>query len=126
MIRSARPAESSDLQSGRPGRLKAEHFQKLADVPPTMTWFANIDNTQTRRAYQADLGEFMAFTGIAQPEQFRSVTRSHLLAWRRDLERRSLAGATIRRKLAALSSLFDYLRPDKMTLAGRAVSAVPR
>ncbi len=31
------------------------------------------------------------------------------LAWRRDLENRALSGATIRRKLAALSSLFEYL-----------------
>ena len=51
----------------------------------------------------------MAFAGVDHPAQFRSVTRAHLLAWRRDLERRALAGATIRRKLAALSSLFDYL-----------------
>ena len=74
-----------------------------------MTWFANIDNPQTRRAYQNDLQEFMAFTGIAEPDQFRVVTRAHLLAWRRDLEQRVLSGATIRRKLAALSSLFEYL-----------------
>lgn len=25
-------------------------FQQLADVPPALTWFANIDNPQTRRA----------------------------------------------------------------------------
>ena len=89
--------------------LTAAQFHQLADVPPALTWFANIDNPQTRRAYQNDLTEFMAFAGIAQPEQFRSVTRAHLLAWRKDLERRALAGATIRRKLAALSSLFEYL-----------------
>ena len=89
--------------------LTAAQFQQLADVPPAMTWFANIDNPQTRRAYQNDLKEFMAFTGITAPEQFRTVTRAHLLAWRRDLEQRALSGATIRRKLAALSSLFDYL-----------------
>lgn len=89
--------------------LTAAQFQQLAAVPPALTWFANIDNPQTRRAYQNDLTEFMTFTGIDQPEQFRSVTRAHLLAWRRDLEQRSLSGATIRRKLAALSSLFDYL-----------------
>ena len=89
--------------------LTAAQFHQLTDVPPALTWFANIDNPQTRRAYQSDLQEFMAFTGIDHPEQFRSVTRAHLLAWRRDLERRALAGATIRRKLAALSSLFDYL-----------------
>ena len=89
--------------------LTDRQFQQLATVPPAMTWFANIDNPQTRRAYQNDLQEFMAFTGITEPDQFRVVTRAHLLAWRRDLERRSLAGATIRRKLAALSSLFEYL-----------------
>jgi len=89
--------------------LNALDFQQLADVPPALTWFANIDNPQTRRAYQNDVQEFIAFTGIDRPEQFRVVTRSHLLAWRRDLEERKLAGPTIRRKLAALSSLFDYL-----------------
>lgn len=92
-----------------PGMLTTAQFHQLADVPPAMTWFANIDNPQTRRAYQSDLQEFMTFTGIATPDQFRIVTRAHLLAWRRDLEQRSLAGATIRRKLAALSSLFEYL-----------------
>ena len=51
----------------------------------------------------------MAFTGIAQPDEFRTVTRAHVLAWRKRLEARHLSGATIRRKLAALSSLFDYL-----------------
>jgi site-specific recombinase XerD len=37
------------------------------------------------------------------------VERSHVLAWRSELERLGLSGATIRRKLAALGSLFDYL-----------------
>src|ERR1019366_8941752 len=60
-------------------------------------------------AYQRDLQEFMVFTGIDRPDQFRVVARAHVLAWRKDLESRALAGATIRRKLAALSSLFDYL-----------------
>ena len=32
-----------------------------------------------------------------------------MLAWRADLEKQLLSGATIRRKLAALASLFDYL-----------------
>ncbi|BAN36922.1 site-specific recombinase XerD (plasmid) [Sulfuricella denitrificans skB26] len=89
--------------------LTATQFHQLAEVPPAITWFANIDNPQTRRAYQCDLQAFMVFTGISQPDQFRSITRAHLLAWRKDLESRALSGATIRRKLAALSSLFDYL-----------------
>jgi integrase/recombinase XerD len=51
----------------------------------------------------------MGFVGIGRPEEFRTVTRSHVLAWRKDLEGRELGGATIRRKLAALSSLFEHL-----------------
>jgi hypothetical protein len=35
----------------------------------------------------------------------REVNRAHVIAWRKDLELRNLASATIRRKLAALSIL---------------------
>jgi len=89
--------------------LTAAEFQGLADVPPELEWFANIDNAKTRRAYQGDVGDFSGFVGIERPEEFRIVTRAHLIAWRKDLERRTLAPSTIRRKLSALSSLFDYL-----------------
>ncbi|XPJ79106.1 tyrosine-type recombinase/integrase [Klebsiella pneumoniae] len=89
--------------------LTATQFQQLADVPPETTWFANITNPQTRRAYQNDLRDFMRFTGIGDPAQFRVATRAHVLAWRKDLEARALSGATIRRKLAALASLYSYL-----------------
>ncbi len=106
-------------------RLNAAEFQQLATVPPAMTWFANIDNPRTRRAYESDLREFMAFTGIEDSEQFRIVTRAHLLAWRKDLELRALAGATIRRKLAALSSLFDYLC-ESNAVANNPVNGVKR
>jgi integrase/recombinase XerD len=89
--------------------LTAPEFRELAAVPPATEWFANLDNANTRRAYRNDLEEFMAFVGISTPEELRLVTRAHVLAWRRDLERRELAGSSIRRKLAALSSLFEYL-----------------
>ena len=78
-------------------------------MPPEAEWFANIDNPQTRRAYRNDLREFMAFVGISAAGEFRVVTRSHIIAWRKDLEGRQLAGSTVRRKLAALSSLFEFL-----------------
>lgn len=89
--------------------LTAPEFQRLAEVPPEAQWFANLDSANTRRAYQNDLQAFMAFTGIVKPEEFRAVTRSHILAWRADLEKQGLVGATIRRKLAALASLYEYL-----------------
>ena len=76
--------------------LTAAEFQGLADVPPELEWFANITNAKTRRAYQQDLKDFTAFVGISCPEEFRIVTRPHVIAWRKDLERRNLALATIR------------------------------
>lgn len=89
--------------------LTAPEFHQLSQVPPETEWFANIDNPNTRRAYRNDLRELMGFLGISSPDELRLVTRAHVLAWRKDLERRELAGSTIRRKLAALSSLFEYL-----------------
>src|SRR6516225_6920099 len=86
--------------------LTAAEFQSLADVPPELEWFANITNPSTRRAYQRAIKDFMRFTGITRPAEFRIVTRAHVIAWRDDLARRQLEGSTIRHRLAALSSLF--------------------
>ena len=51
----------------------------------------------------------MRFTGILRPEEFRIVTRAHVIAWRDDLVRRGLGGSTIRNRLASIASLFEYL-----------------
>ena len=105
--------------------LTVADFQQLADVPPAVAWFANLDNPQTRRAYENDVREFMAFACIVDPHAFRQVGRGHVLAWRRDLERRALGGATIRRKLSALSSLFDALC-EANAVQGNPVDGVKR
>lgn len=89
--------------------LTADTFQRLADVPPEIEWFANLGTPATRRAYEAALQDFRRFTGIVRPEEFRTVTRAHVIAWREDLVQRALSGQTIRHRLAALSSLFEYL-----------------
>ncbi len=69
----------------------------------------HTDNGKTRRAYRIDLPDFLAFTGLAAAAEIRLVTRAHVIAWRKALEERALAGTTIRRKVAALSALFDSL-----------------
>src|SRR5271156_4018698 len=89
--------------------LTAAEFHRLADVPPEVEWFANISNAHTRRAYENAVKDFMRFAGIFRPEEFRTVTRAHLIAWRDELRRRGLGGATIRHRLASLASLFEYL-----------------
>ena len=89
--------------------LTAAEFHHLADVPSEVEWFANITNPSTRRAYQAAVGDFTRFAGIARPEEFRIVTRAHVIAWRDELVRRGLGGSTVRHRLASLASLFEHL-----------------
>lgn len=114
------------LQIAGERRLTAAEFQDLAAVPAAVEWFANLDNPRTRRAYQNDLEDFCSFVGLSGAEEFRAVTRAHVLAWRAQLESRGLAGATIRRKLAALASLFDHLLENNAVAGGNPVHGVKR
>jgi integrase/recombinase XerD len=119
--------------------LTPAQYQALADVPAELEWLANIKNKKTRRAYEADVAEFMAFAGLRAPVELRTVTRAHVIAWRKHLESREkrskgrrpgakvqgLEDSSIRRKLAALSALFDYLC-ERNAVAGNPVDGVER
>lgn len=94
---------------GSERRLTAARFQELASVPATAEWFANLGNGATKRAYENALKDFMGFTGVTHADEFREVTRAHIIAWRDELVQRQLSATTIRHRLAALSSLFEYL-----------------
>jgi integrase/recombinase XerD len=49
-------------------------------VPPEVEWFANLSNAGTRRVYENAVKDFMRFTAIVRPEEFRIVTRAHVIA----------------------------------------------
>ena len=106
-------------------QLTTAAFQGLAAVPPEMEWFANLGNAATRRAYETSLKDFMTFAGIERPEEFRTVTRAHVIAWRDELARRALSATTIRHRLSALASLFEYLC-DKNAVTHNPVKGVKR
>ncbi len=124
-----KPAEKNTKRHSPALRLDAavslddEQFRRLADVPPEVEWFANLTNPNTRRAYRSDVRGFMTFLGIAKPEELRRVRRPHVIAWRKSLEHS--APATVRRKLAAVSSLFDHLS-DQNAVDGNPTSGVSR
>ena len=105
--------------------LTPEQYRDLADIPPELEWLANITNTKTRRAYKVDVAEFIAFTNLKNQSELRTVTRAHVIAWRKDMESRKLAPTSIRRKLSALSSLFDYLC-ERNAVLGIPVDGVKR
>jgi integrase/recombinase XerD len=105
--------------------LTADEFHRLSDVPPEVEWFANLSNPSTRRAYENAIRDFMGFTGIGRPEEFRTITRAHIIAWRDELAQRGLGGSTIRHRLASLASLFEYLC-DKNAVTHNPVKGVER
>ncbi len=107
------------------GGLTRSQFERLADIPPEEEWLANITNPKTQRAYKNDVREFIAHTGLHGYDELRSIVRSHVIAWRKDMEVRKLSAASIRRKLSALSSLFDY-HCEKNAVAGNPVDGVKR
>ena len=76
--------------------LSITQFQHLTEVPSGIAWFANLINANTRCSYRQELADLTAFTGLRQPEQFRDVTRAHVIAWwesRRDGEQSALSPA---------------------------------
>ena len=122
-------ARSKQLAPKRPTlprrALTSEEFSRLEAVPAESEWFANIDNAHTRRAYRNDLKEFMTFAGIRAPVELRLIVRAHVIAWRKDLDARKLAPGSIRRKMSALSSLYEFLT-DKNAVATNPVKGVKR
>ena len=105
--------------------LTRAQFGQLAEVPAELEWLANITNAKTKRAYKIDVGEFSVFAGLRGPVELRLVTRAHVIAWRKHLASRNLAASTIRRKLSAVSALFDYLC-ERNAVAGNPVDGVKR
>ena len=113
------------LIRAKTGGLTRAQFDHLADIPPEEEWLANITNEKTKRAYKNDVREFIAHTGLRGYDELRSIVRSHVIAWRKNMEMRDLEPSSIRRKLSALSSLFDYLC-EKNAVAGNPVDGVKR
>jgi len=119
---------AKDLVTTNKEALTPAQYVQLADVPLELEWLANINNLKTRRAYKSDVAEFSGFTGLTEPAQLRTVTRAHVIAWRKHLELRELEPSSIRRKLSALSalsSLFDYLC-ERNAVLGNPIDGVKR
>lgn len=97
--------------TGRSSQLSTECLlDSLAAVPEEAVWLANLKSRRTRLAYQRDVQEFMKFIGVRTPEQLRRVDHRAVIAWEAEMrEVRQLEASTIRRRLAALSSLFGHL-----------------
>jgi hypothetical protein len=64
-----------------------------ADVPPEVEWFANLSNPAHPPRLRKRGEGLHALHRHRRPEEFRTVTRAHIIAWRDELRRRGLGGA---------------------------------
>jgi site-specific recombinase XerD len=82
----------------------------LADIPEEDIWLAKQKSERTRRAYKQDVRHFMRTLTIRSYEELRQVDHRAVIAWERIMrEVDKAAASTIRRRLAALSSLMKHL-----------------
>ena len=82
----------------------------LAAIPEEEVWLASRKSARTRRAYRHDVAHFMKTFGIHSPDELRKIDHRAVMAWERLMrEREGKEATTVRRRLAALSSLFAHL-----------------
>lgn len=85
-------------------------LDQLAAIPEEEIWLAKQKSARTRRAYRLDVRHFMRVLGIIDTDQLRQVDHRAVIAWERmQREQEGAAASTVRRRLAALSSLFKHL-----------------
>ena len=51
-------------------------------------WFKRTFEPTRKRSYQNAITDFMMFTGIKRPDEFRIVTPAHVIVWRDGLGER--------------------------------------
>ena len=82
----------------------------LAEIPEEDIWLAKQKSKRTRRAYKQDVRHFMRTLRIRSYDELRQVDHRAVIAWERIMrEVDKAAPSTIRRRLAALSSLMKHL-----------------
>src|SRR6266851_4121488 len=92
------------------GRRQVSTLDQLADIPEEEIWLSKQKSARTRRAYRLDVQHFMRTLAITTPEELRQADHKAVIAWERFMrEVEGAASSTIRRRLAALSSLYKHL-----------------
>jgi integrase/recombinase XerD len=83
---------------------------RLAEIPEEEIWLSKQKSARTRRAYRLDVQHFMRSLSIATLKELRQADHKAVIAWERYMrEVEGAASSTIRRRLAALSSLYKHL-----------------
>jgi integrase/recombinase XerD len=83
---------------------------QLTSIPEEEHRLSKQKSARTRRAYRLDVQHFMRTLSITTPAELRQVDHKAMIAWERYMrEVGHGASSRIRRRLAALSSLYKHL-----------------
>src|SRR2546429_6688869 len=98
------------LVPSRQGAIQHLSVDQLAGIPEEEIWLASRKSARTRRAYRNDVTHFMRTLNIRSIDELRRVDHRAVMAWERLMrEEQGSQASTVRRRLAALSSLFTHL-----------------
>src|SRR5688500_2565016 len=90
-----------------PGAVERISVDQLAGIPEEEIWLASRKSARTRRAYHNDVQHFMRTLTIQSVDELRRVDHRAVMAWEHLMrEQQGSQASTVRRRLAALSSLF--------------------
>jgi integrase/recombinase XerD len=79
-------------------------------IPEEDIWLAKQKSARTRRTYQLDVQHFMRTLDIGSIDELRQTDHKTVIAWECHMrEAEGAAASTVRRRLAALSSLYKHL-----------------
>ena len=85
-------------------------LDQLAAIPEEEIWLEKQKSRHTRRAYRLDVRHFMQALDITSVDQLRQIDHRAVIAWERmQREQEAAKSSTVRRRLAALSSLLKHL-----------------
>lgn len=102
--------DASTLPAPIAGAHRVSTVAQLADIPEEDIWLSKQKSARTRRAYRLDVQHFMRTLDIASVDELRQADHKAVIAWERFMrEIEHAAASTIRRRLAALSSLYKHL-----------------
>jgi len=92
------------------GSMQRLSVDQLASIPEEQVWLASRKSARTRRAYHNDVQHFMRTLNIRTADELRRVDHRAVMAWEHIMrEQQGSQASTVRRRLAALSSLFTHL-----------------
>lgn len=84
-------------------------LEALQETPEELLWKANFNSNNSVATYDRAIQAFLGFLGISSPEELRTVTHGHVIAFKRFLQEQGHSPRTINNRLSAISSLFNHL-----------------